>query len=302
MLFKLRVSDAHSGYRVFTREALERMDLQCEGMEFASEIVVKAAGAKLSVTEVPINYHARIGESKLNSIGDAWRHIRFLLLSSPAYLFLVPGAVLIAVGLIGSLALFGVTGGMSLIVSKALLALAVLSGLQVVVLGSAATTGTNRHLLGRTNRVSTWVSSGAAAEKGFVAGSILVAFGFGFLIYSCFAGMGCLRFGRARCVGPHHLHPAPRSRCHLVVRRLLPESLPGKATRRCPRPGERSGRDERDSPAGGFGPGGAVIRALRSELARNSNTDGVMTGPTPDESDLGAPCPLASLVDRGADL
>ncbi len=190
MLFKLRVSDAHSGFRVFTREALERMDLQCEGMEFASEIVVKAAGAKLSVTEVPINYHARIGESKLNSIGDAWRHIRFLLLSSPAYLFLVPGAVLIAVGLIGSLALFGVTGGMTLIVIKALLALAVLCGLQVVVLGSAATTGTNRHLLGRTNRVSTWVTSGAAAEKGFVAGSILVAFGFGFLIYSCFAGWG----------------------------------------------------------------------------------------------------------------
>jgi hypothetical protein len=190
MLFKLRVSDAHSGYRVFTREALERMDLQCEGMEFASEIVVKAAGAKLSVTEVPINYHARIGESKLNSIGDAWRHIRFLLLSSPAYLFLVPGAVLIAAGLIGSLALFGVTGGMTLIVTKCLLALAVLCGLQVVVLGSAATTGTNRHLLGRTNRVSTWVSSGAAAEKGFVGGSILVAFGFGFLVYSCFAGWG----------------------------------------------------------------------------------------------------------------
>jgi hypothetical protein len=59
-----------------------------------------------------------------------------------------------------------------------------------VVLGSAATTGTNRHLLGRTNRVSRWVSSGAAAEKGFVGGSILVAFGFGFLIYSCFAGWG----------------------------------------------------------------------------------------------------------------
>jgi Glycosyl transferase family 2 len=190
MLFKLRVSDAHSGYRVFTREALERMDLHSEGMEFASEIVVKAAVAKLSVTEVPISYHARIGESKLNSISDAWRHIRFLLLSSPAYLFLVPGAVLIAMGLIGQIALFGVTGGITLIVTKALLALSVLCGLQVVVLGSAATTGSNRHLLGRTNRVSTWVSSGEAAEKGFVSGTIMVACGFGFLIYSCFAGWG----------------------------------------------------------------------------------------------------------------
>jgi glycosyltransferase involved in cell wall biosynthesis len=193
LLFKLRVSDAHSGYRVFTREALERMDLQSEGMEFASEIVVKAAGAKLSVTEVPIKYHARIGESKLNSISDAWRHIRFLLLSSPSYLFLIPGAVLVAIGLIGQLALFGVTGGMALVVSKALLAISVLIGMQVVVLGSAATTGTNRYLLGRANQVSKWVSSGAAAKKGFLAGTILVAFGFGFLIYSCFAGWGAFQ-------------------------------------------------------------------------------------------------------------
>jgi glycosyltransferase involved in cell wall biosynthesis len=85
VLFKLQVNDAHSGFRVFTRDALQQMDLQCEGMEFASEIVVKAARANLKVTEVPITYHPRIGESKLNSMSDAWRHISFLVRSSPLF-------------------------------------------------------------------------------------------------------------------------------------------------------------------------------------------------------------------------
>ncbi len=192
VLFKLRVSDAHSGFRVFTRDALQQMDLQCEGMEFASEIVVKAARANLNVTEVPITYHPRIGESKLNSISDAWRHIRFLLLSSPTYLFLVPGLLLLFAGLVGQLSLFWVSGGVSIIVAKALLAFAVLSGMQVLVLSLAATLSTDRLLLGRLNRISTWVSSGSAAENGFVAGTVLAAVGLGLLIYGSFAGWGAL--------------------------------------------------------------------------------------------------------------
>ena len=192
VLFKLRVSDAHSGFRVFTRDALQQMDLQCEGMEFASEIVVKAARANLNVTEVPITYHPRIGESKLNSISDAWRHIRFLLLSSPTYLFLVPGLLLLLAGLVGQLSLFWVSGGVSIIVAKALLAFAVLSGVQVLVLSLAATLSTDRLLLGRLNRISNWVSSGAAAEKGFVAGTVLAVVGFGLLVYGSVAGWGAL--------------------------------------------------------------------------------------------------------------
>ncbi len=192
VLFKLRVSDAHSGFRVFTRDALEQMDLQCEGMEFASEIVVKAARANLNVTEVPITYHPRIGESKLNSISDAWRHIRFLLLSSPTYLFLVPGLLLLFAGLVGQLSLFWVSGGVPIIVAKALLAFAVLSGMQVLVLSLAATLSTDRLLLGRLNRISAWVSSGAAAENGFVAGTVLALVGLGLLIYGSVAGWGAL--------------------------------------------------------------------------------------------------------------
>jgi glycosyltransferase involved in cell wall biosynthesis len=192
VLFKLRVSDAHSGFRVFTRDALQQMDLQCEGMEFASEIVIKAAGANLNVTEVPITYHPRIGESKLNSISDAWRHIRFLLLSSPTYLFLVPGLLLLFAGVVGQLSLFWATGGVPLIVAKAVLAVAVLSGVQVLVLSFAASLSADRLLLGRMYRLSAWVSSGAAAEAGFVAGTVLALVGLALLVYGSVTQWGAL--------------------------------------------------------------------------------------------------------------
>lgn len=78
-LFGLDTSDAHSGMRAFTRGAYERMDLRCEGMEFASEVVVAAARSGLRVTEVPITYHPRVGRSKLRRFRDGSRHVRFML-------------------------------------------------------------------------------------------------------------------------------------------------------------------------------------------------------------------------------
>lgn len=78
-LFGLDTSDAHSGMRAFTRSAYERMGLQCEGMEFASEIVIAAAQAGLRTTEVPITYHPRLGRSKLRRWRDGLRHVRFML-------------------------------------------------------------------------------------------------------------------------------------------------------------------------------------------------------------------------------
>lgn len=98
-LFGLKSSDAHSGLRAFTRDAYRRMKLQTTGMEFASEMVINAARAKLKVAEVPITYYPRGGESKLRSFRDGWRHLRFMLLYSPDHLFLIPGALLLIVGL-----------------------------------------------------------------------------------------------------------------------------------------------------------------------------------------------------------
>jgi len=99
-LFGLKISDAHSGLRAFTREAYGRMQLRTTGMEFASEMVIKASLARLKITEVPITYYPRGGVSKLQPLGDGWRHIRFMLLFSPTYLFLAPGSIAMVLGLI----------------------------------------------------------------------------------------------------------------------------------------------------------------------------------------------------------
>ncbi|WP_232793986.1 MULTISPECIES: glycosyltransferase family 2 protein [Pseudofrankia] len=78
-LFGLRTSDAHSGMRAFTRAAYERMAPCHGGMELASELIVAAAASRLRVKEVPITYHPRSGVSKLHSLRDAGRHVRFML-------------------------------------------------------------------------------------------------------------------------------------------------------------------------------------------------------------------------------
>src|SRR5258705_235227 len=74
-------------------------------MEFASEMVFKAYRRGLHVSEIPIDYFPRIGESKLNRVGDAWRHARFMLVYSPSWLYFLPGAILFLLGLIGALIL-----------------------------------------------------------------------------------------------------------------------------------------------------------------------------------------------------
>lgn len=102
-MFGLRSSDAHSGFRAFTKDAYRRMRLQTTGMEFASELVINAARAKLKVAEVPIIYYPRGGESKLNRVRDAWRHVRFMLMYSPDHLFVIPGAILFVLGFLGML-------------------------------------------------------------------------------------------------------------------------------------------------------------------------------------------------------
>ena len=79
ILFGTYISDSHCGMRSFTAEAYGRMNLKTTGMEFASEMVIKAVQVNLKILEIPITYHPRGGESKLNAIRDAMRHISFML-------------------------------------------------------------------------------------------------------------------------------------------------------------------------------------------------------------------------------
>jgi glycosyltransferase involved in cell wall biosynthesis len=98
VFFRTGVSDAHCGMRGLRRDVLPRLDLRTTGMEFASEMVIRASKEKLDIREFPIEYHPRGGESKLSSFRDGWRHLRFLLVHSPTHLFMLPGAIMLGLG------------------------------------------------------------------------------------------------------------------------------------------------------------------------------------------------------------
>jgi glycosyltransferase involved in cell wall biosynthesis len=141
LLFRTGISDAHCGMRAVRREVLGRLDLRTTGMEFASEMVIRASKENLRIAEFPIEYHPRGGESKLSSFRDGWRHLRFLLVHSPNHLFILPGAALAGVGtlivvIVGAgLDLFGRAWGVHALIGGALL---MIVGTQVLALGLCA--------------------------------------------------------------------------------------------------------------------------------------------------------------------
>lgn len=101
IFFNKEVGDFHCGLRGFTKEAYDIMDMQTTGMEFASEMVIKASLYNMSITEIPVTLSkdGRKGRSHLRSLRDGWRHLRFLFLYSPRWLFFYPGIALMALGL-----------------------------------------------------------------------------------------------------------------------------------------------------------------------------------------------------------
>jgi glycosyltransferase involved in cell wall biosynthesis len=141
LLFRTGISDAHCGMRALRRDVLPRLDLRTTGMEFASEMVIRASKQHLNIAEFPIEYHPRGGESKLSSFRDGWRHLRFLLVHSPTYLFIVPGTVLAGVGTLivafvgAGLDFFGRAWGVHALIGGALL---MIVGTQVLALGLCA--------------------------------------------------------------------------------------------------------------------------------------------------------------------
>jgi len=108
LFFKTVARDFHCGLRGFTKEAIEKMDLHTTGMELASEIVIKSSILGMKVSEVPttLSPDRRDSPPHLRSFRDGWRHLRFLLIYSPRWLFLYPGLILSAAGAAASFTLF----------------------------------------------------------------------------------------------------------------------------------------------------------------------------------------------------
>jgi glycosyltransferase involved in cell wall biosynthesis len=141
LFFRTGVNDAHCGMRALRRDVLPVLDLRTTGMEFASEMVIRAAKEKLVIDEFPIEYHPRGGESKLSSFRDGWRHLRFLLVHSPTHLFLIPGlittllGVLISAMVLGRIDVFGRQFDLHTMIAGSILTIV---GTQVVGLGLVA--------------------------------------------------------------------------------------------------------------------------------------------------------------------
>lgn len=101
LLYRTGVGDCHCGMRGFTKQAVKKMNLRMPGMELASEMVVKSSLAKLRIEEIPITLwpDGRDRPPHLRSFRDGWRHLRFMLMCSPLFLFLLPGLLFILLGL-----------------------------------------------------------------------------------------------------------------------------------------------------------------------------------------------------------
>ena len=168
LFFGVKISDAHCGMRAVRRDALPVLDLHSTGMEFASEMVFKAFRRDLRVSEIPIDYYPRVGESKLNRFGDAWRHVKFMLLYSPSWLYFVPGLILLVLGVLGAIALAAgpvtILGRPWQIHTLFACIAAILLGMQIVQLGVFARAFAASHL-GETDRLIEWARGRGSASS-----------------------------------------------------------------------------------------------------------------------------------------
>ncbi|MFW6320243.1 MAG: glycosyltransferase family 2 protein [Halohasta sp.] len=178
------VSDAHSGFRVIRREVLADLDLRTDGMEFASEMIMEAASRGYRIEEVPITYHERVGEATLDSFQDGWRHVRFMLLNAPGYIFTGPAVACIGLGVLTLAAslLDGSVGGVVFGDYTAIAgSLLVVLGYQIgslTVFSSASTTPIRPPGDPLTDRIRRAVT----VERGLIASGTLFALGGGYAV------------------------------------------------------------------------------------------------------------------------
>ena len=179
------VSDAHSGLRVFDAEAFSMLDLQSDGMEFASEMIMEAAENELTIKEIPITYHQRRGEATLESFSDGWRHTKFMLINAPTYLFTAPALAFTGIGLAIVLlsALRSSFGGITFQVQTMFVgSLLTIVGFQVGSLSVFSMFAANP-IKKPSDPVITWIMESFRLEHGILLGAGFVAFGGGYVVF-----------------------------------------------------------------------------------------------------------------------
>jgi len=191
--YKVKVSDAHSGFRAIAKEALEKMKLRSRGMEFASEMIIEAKRLGLRIKEVPITYYPRkSGSSKLRSFADGWRHLRFMLIYTPTYLYFIPGSILglfgIAMILFAYLQIYvGYSPGFH---SMILGSLSILVGYQILFLGLFAKLYGVSSGISNPDRITHLIMKKLSLEKGVIIGLGVFFTGFLYALYLVISWIG----------------------------------------------------------------------------------------------------------------
>ncbi|OPY50554.1 MAG: Glycosyltransferase AglJ [Methanosaeta sp. PtaU1.Bin112] len=190
-LFSCHISDAHCGLRAIKRDALDRLNLRSGGMEFASEMLIEAVCKNLRVAEVPITYSPRKGVSKLHSITDGWRHLRFMMLYRPAPFLLVPGLLVLIFGLALFMGVY-LQGGLRMH-SLILGGLLAIIGYQMLLAGIYFEAFGATYGLSRSGRIKKMISY-HSLEKELLIGLVLLAAG-GLLGMKVLMSWGVAGFG-----------------------------------------------------------------------------------------------------------
>ena len=209
LLFRSSLGDFHCGIRGFSKSAFERMDLHTTGMEFASEMVIKATQMHMRLAEVPttLSPDGRSRPPHLRPWRDGWRHLRFMLLFSPNWVFLYPGMLLMLLALVlGALIEVGpvALGHLQLDVDTLIYcAFGLLIGYQGVLFALLSRFYALQEDLYPTSMRSRRLFERVSTERGLVAGLLLSLLGLGLAIYSVF-------FWRQRAFGAMDLGQTAR--------------------------------------------------------------------------------------------
>ncbi len=192
LFYKSKIGDFNCGMRGYDRQAILNLDLKTTGMEYASEMIVQSTLNGIKIAEVPttLKKDGRSRPPHLKSFQDGWRHLKFLLLYSPKWLYLIPGLILMIIGLIGSVA-FLFSDGIKLsnsvvlgIHSRLYLGGMFVVGFQIILFSLFAKVyAMNSGMHPREDKFTNFLSK-ITLEKGLIVGVILSIIGFGLTIYS----------------------------------------------------------------------------------------------------------------------
>jgi glycosyltransferase involved in cell wall biosynthesis len=186
VFFNASLSDAHSGFRAFKREVLETIEFTSYGMEFASEMIIKAIKKGFSIKEVPITYYPRLsGKSKLSSFSDGWRHLKFMLLFTPKYVYFIPSMFFLFFGLsMLLLAFFNIHLGYSPGIHSSILGgMFTILGYNIFMMGIFTDTYIARKIHIEMSVITKTILRKVTVEKGILIGMALAFIGFVYTIY-----------------------------------------------------------------------------------------------------------------------